>query len=74
MGIYECDELLQKLAACAANQKESRRRHIEKLLPVYRDPWVKDAKDPEKRGTVTRSCLKAAHHFRITLAEIKCDL
>ena len=75
VGVAECDDFLAKFAACAANQvKENRRRYLNGLLPVYRDKWIRDAKDPGGRETLVSSCNKAAAHFRITLAEANCDL
>lgn len=75
IGVEECDELLHKLAACAARQvKENRRRHINGLLEVYRKDWIRAAKDREKLGTLVSSCNKAAAHFRITLAEARCEM
>lgn len=75
VGVAECDDILDKLATCAANQvKENRRKYINGLLPVYRDSWIRDAKKPEGREALVRSCNKATAHFRITLAEANCDL
>jgi len=75
VGVAECDDLLGKLAACAANQtKENRRQHINKLMSVYRESWLRAVKKSGGGEDLTSACNKAATHFRITLAEAGCEL